>query len=104
MHIALLSPQPFGAYSPLTYHSYVRSLYREPPKAVPPADYTVTVNKKGTPVIRINRKPKFLWAEEVRVIAQALGWTEQRTWTHCLKKKIELRGKPCSLRKPAQPR
>lgn len=89
--IPLLSPKTFVLYSPQEYHTYIKSLYREPPKPPPPADYTVWTNAKGTPVIRINRKPKFLTSAEVTAIAADLGRTLQDTWLLVLKKKIEIK-------------
>lgn len=90
--IPLLSPKPFAEYSPQEYKDYVISLYREPEKAAPPAAFTVWVNKKGTPVIRFNRKEKFLTSAEVGEIAAELGWTLQATWVMLRKKKtIEIR-------------
>lgn len=90
--IPLISPKPFSEYSPEEYLTYIKSLYREPERAAPPADYSVHVNKKGTPVIRINRKPKFLTSAEVSLIAEEISWTLQDLWMLIAKKKkIEIK-------------
>lgn len=91
MTIPLLSPKPFAQFTAQEYHSYIQTLYREPPKAEPPADFTVRLNAKGNPVIRINRKPKFLTAKEIKLIAEQLGWKQQTLWLHIVKKKIEIK-------------
>lgn len=89
--IPLLSPRPFSDMTPEEYKKYIESLYIEPVRAAPPADWTVTVNKKGTPVIRINRKPRYLLPSEVKVIADEIGWTFQALWLRLKKNKTEIR-------------
>jgi hypothetical protein len=89
--IPLLSPKPFREYSPEEYLTYVRSLYREPERKAPPAEFSVSLNAKGTPTIRIRRTPKYLTAEEVGAAAAEIGWPLQKFWLNCVKKKIEIR-------------
>lgn len=89
--IPLLSPKSFAEYSPEEYVAYVRTLYIEPEKPPPPKDFTVSVNKKGNPVFRISRKPKFLMKAEVTQIALDIGWPLMKTWLHVMGKKIEIR-------------
>lgn len=90
-HIPLLSPKPFGDYSPEEFRSYVQSLHREPPKAAPPTEYSVSVNKKGTVTFRIRREPKWLTSAEVSELAQECGMRLQDMWLLCLKREIEIR-------------
>ena len=87
----LLSPKPFQYYSLEEFLAYVRTLYIEPEKAAPPAEWSVRLNAKNNPVITVRRKPKWLRPEEVRKIAEVIGWEFQKTWIHVLKKKIEIR-------------
>lgn len=89
--IPLLSVKSLDEFTPQAYYDYIKSLYIEPEVSAPPADFRVSVNKKGTPIIRINRKPKFLTQAEVFVIARDLGWKYQTLWMHLLKKKIEIK-------------
>lgn len=89
--IPLIAPKGFAEFTSEEFKRYVESLYREPERAAPPADFTVRLNKKGTPVIRINRKPKFLTPAEVELIAKEIGWRFQTLWLAVAKKKIEIR-------------
>lgn len=86
--IPLLSPKPLSEYSPEEYLAYVRTLYVEPERAAPPADFSVRLNKQSNPVITVRRKPKWLIPSEVSAIATELGWPLQKLWLHLLKKKI----------------
>ncbi len=91
-----LSPKPFAAYSPAEFKAYVTSLYVEPLKAAPPADFSFRLNAKGNPVLTVRRQPKWLTSEEVAHVAGEISWPLQRLWLHILKgKKIEIRI-PCS--------
>ena len=89
--IPLIAPKHLSQYSPIEYFTYVRSLHREPERAAPPAEFTVSVNKKGTVVLRINRKPKYLTPSEVDKIAQQLGWKKQEAWLMIREKKVEVK-------------
>lgn len=86
----LLSPKPFADYAAGEFHDYVRTLYREPPKAEPLAEFSVRLNSKLNPVITIRRDPKFLTSAEVSSIAADISWPLQRLWLHIAKKKIEI--------------
>jgi hypothetical protein len=89
--IPLLSPKVFSEFTPEEFRDYVTSLYQEPERATPPANYNVRVNRKGTPVIRVNRSPKFLTQAEVTDIAQQINWSYQKLWLHLRKKKMEIK-------------
>jgi len=89
--IPLLSPKPFAEFTPEEYQAYIRSLYIEPPKPPPPADFSARLNAKGNPVITVRRKPKWLTSAEVDVIACELGLPLQQVWVLLLKRKIELK-------------
>lgn len=89
--IPLLAPKAFAQFTSDEFKRYVESLYCEPVRVAPPADFTVRLNKKGTPVIRINRKPKFLTPAEIKVIADEISWSYQTLWLAVAKKKIEIR-------------
>ncbi len=89
--IPLLAPKALIDFAPQEFHEYVKSLYIEPPKAVPPAEYSVTLNAKGNPVIRIRREPKWLTSAEVSLIANDIGWDYQRLWMHIRGKKIDIK-------------
>lgn len=89
--IPLLSPKPFAEYGAEEYQNYIRSLYQEPPKAAPPAEFAVRLNAKGNPVLTVRRDPKWLSSAEVQIIAQELGWSLQHTWLHVVKKKVAIR-------------
>jgi len=92
-HIPLLSPKAFGEFTPQEFKDYVTQLYQEPPKPPPPADFTVTLNKKGIITVRINRDPKYLLKSEVTAIATQLGWSQQDTWNFLTqKRKISIKG------------
>ncbi len=93
--IPLLSPKAFADYSPEEYLTYVRSLYVEPPKPAPLAEYAVRLNAKGTPVITVRRKPKHLTSAEVQSIAEELGLSLQFCWLMILKKKISIKVPDC---------
>ena len=87
----LLSPKPFADFSPAEYKAYVVSFYKEPPKAAPPAEYSVSVNAKGNPVIRVRREPKWLTSGEVSELAEEAGLTLQQMWSAVLSRKIEIK-------------
>jgi hypothetical protein len=94
--IPLLSPRAFVDYTAETFHHYVKSLYVEPPKPAPLAEYAVRLNAKGNPVLTVRRKPKYLTSDEVQSIATELGFTLQKLWIHITKaKKIEIRVPDC---------
>jgi hypothetical protein len=86
----LLSPKPFAAFTPSEFKAYVSSLYIEPPKPAPPAEFSVRTNAKGNPVLTVRREPKWLTSEEVASAAEQLGWSLQKMWLHVLKKKIAI--------------
>ena len=88
--IPLLSPKPFSEYSAVDFHAYVRSLYVAPPEKKPPAEWSVRLNDKGTPVVTVRRTPKVLSREEAEAMAKELGWTLQDTWLMLLSKKIRV--------------
>ncbi len=90
-YVPLLSPKPFSEFSPEEFQEYVRSLYVEPERPPPPADFSVRLNQKGTPVITVRRKPKWLTASEVQGIALDLGLPLQTLWILILRRKIEIR-------------
>lgn len=90
-HFIPLLARSFAEHTPESWQAYVRSLYVDPPVPEPPAEFTVRLNAKGTPVITIRRLPKFLRRAEVDQIALAAGWTKQDTWNYVCKKKIEVR-------------
>jgi hypothetical protein len=87
----LLSPKPLRDYSPQEYKAYIESLYIEPPKKIPPAEVRISLNKKGSIVLRITRSPKFVLAAEVPILAREVGLTQQALWMILRKKKIELK-------------
>jgi hypothetical protein len=89
--VPLLSPRAFSEYSAAEFLTHVRTLYVEPVRAAPPAEYSVRLNAKLNPVITIRRKPKWLTSAEVGAIAEELSWSLQKLWLHLLKKKVELR-------------
>lgn len=89
--IPLIAPKPFADFTPAEFHAYVRSLYREPEKAAPPAEFSARLNAKGNPVITVRRKPKWLSAQEVSTIATDLGLPLQACWLMIVKRKIEIR-------------
>lgn len=90
--IPLLSPKALADFTPEEFYSYVKSLHIEPVKAAPARDFGASVNKKGNLILRVKRKPKFLLATEVRLLAEELGWTIQATWLQVAKKKdVEIR-------------
>lgn len=76
--IPLLSPKPFGDYSPNEFREYVRSLYRVKEKAAPKkktnAEKTVRAKrkKKGGLSLVTLRKPKYITDAEFRIIAEEL--------------------------------
>lgn len=99
-HIPLLSPKPFADYTPEEYQAYVTSLHKLPvpkksaKKKAVPKDVTVRLNAKGTPVITIKRKPKYVTHAEADALAAELKWTRQALWAHLRKKKIPVNKNP----------
>jgi hypothetical protein len=89
-NIPLLSPKPFGEYSPEEFRTYVQSLYKEPVRSVP-KEFSASLTKKGTLTLRVTRDPKFLEPKEVDAIAESIGWTKQETWLAVIKRKITIR-------------
>lgn len=89
-HVPLLSPKQFADFSPPEFHAYVKSLYREPERKEP-SPYSAYLNKKGTLVLRVSRKPKLLLTKEVDQIALAVGWKKQQTWLAIRQKGIEVK-------------
>lgn len=89
--IPLLAPKPFEECSPQAFREYVRSLHVAPVRAAPPAECSVRLNAKGTPVITVRRKPKFLLRSEIDTLAKELGWRKQDFWLEVRKRKIEIR-------------
>ncbi len=87
----LLAPHPFADYTAESYVAYVRTLYVEPPKAKPPAEYSVRTNAKGGLVIRVTRTPKYLTSDEVTQLAAEVGLPLQAMWYSLRKRKIEIR-------------
>lgn len=89
--IPLLSPKALADYSPEEFQQYIRSLYVAPAERKIPVEVSISLNKKGTPVLRISREPKFLLASEVTALAAEIGWPLQALWINCLKKKITIK-------------
>ncbi len=87
----LLAPQGFADYTAESYVAYVRTLYVEPPKPAPLADFAVRINAKGNPVITVRRKPKYLTSAEVQELATEVGYTLQDMWMCLNKRKVEIR-------------
>ena len=101
--IPLLSPKPFADFTPEEYKAYVVSLYQAPPAPPPKADYTASVNKKGTLTLRINRVPKFLTFSEALDIAKGFVLPYQDVVMLLKKKKIELRQNELPVRNRKRP-
>ena len=91
--IPLLSPHPFAEFTAESYHAYIKSLYREPERAAPPAEFSLRLNKKGTPVITVRRSPKWLSFPEALTLSKEHGINYQELVTLIKKRKIELRRK-----------
>lgn len=91
LEVPLLSPKPLALFEPQEFHDYVRGLYEEPVRAKPPAEFSVSLNAKGNPVIRVRREPKWLLNTEVEALAEAIGWTSQRMWLAVRAREIEIR-------------
>ncbi len=87
----LLSPKAFAEYSAEEYQAYVRSLYVEPERPAPLAEYAVRLNAKGNPVLTVRRKPKWLTSAEVASAATDINWPLQKLWLHIRRKKIDIR-------------
>ena len=84
--VPLLAPKGLGEFNPEEYREYVRALKVKEPERKP---YHVRMNRKGNPVIRINRKPvRFLTPGEVEQIAVELNLPSQRMWVEVKKRKI----------------
>lgn len=77
--IPLLSPMPFGQFSPESFREYVRSLKQERKvkakgkKKPKRPSYSARVNLKGTLIITTKRKPKYLTNEELTEIGVKTG-------------------------------
>lgn len=87
----LRSPKPFAQYSPEEYKQYIESLHIKPVEKLPPAEWAVRLNAKGTPVITVRRKPKWITFTEARLMSKEVKFTYQEILTQLRKKKIEVR-------------
>ncbi len=77
--IKLLAPKELNEFAPEEYKVYVYSMHHKPvrknSKYKKTKPYSVTINKKGTLVLRVNRKPKSLTEKEINEIAEKSGRT-----------------------------
>ena len=87
--VPLLSGRPLSAFTPGEFKEHVRSLKKIPAKKVrkPDRGFNFNVNKKGTLVIRISRKPKWLSREEIDEIAAKTKIPAREVWIKVMAKK-----------------
>jgi len=91
-HIPLLAPKPIAEFTPEDYMAYVESLYidwRKP--KVPKREFLASRTKKGTIVIRISRKPKWITRAEIDVLAGEMGLPKSEMFLLVCKRKIEVK-------------
>jgi hypothetical protein len=99
-HIPLLSGRKFSEFSPSEFKAHVHGLFYKPvPKKKAPAKkkpllpIVWRINKQGTLVLKINRKPKHITPEEITQLAKDSGIEERLIWIKVGAKKsgIEVR-------------
>jgi len=91
-HIPLLAPKSIYDYDPAEYMAYVESLYRDhrKPKVIK-REFLASKTKKGTVVIRISRKPKWITRDEIDILAAELAMPKSDMFLLVLKRKIEIK-------------
>lgn len=103
-HIPLLSSRKFSEFSPAEFKSHVHGLFykpvprKAPPKKKKPLEPIVwRLNKKGTLVLKINRKPKWISPEEIKKLSVDSGIEESLIWTKVGAKKSGIEVKSADL-------
>lgn len=99
----LLSGQPFGDYSPEGFRDYVKSLKenyiqrqaeskaaKAPASKSPVPGVNFRYNKKGTAIITMRRKPKWITPAEIAKLHEAHGVPSNVLWTLIRTKGIEV--------------
>jgi len=100
--IPLIAPKPFEEQTPESFASYIDTLYICPKEAArkkaekagkkPASDLGYRENDKGTRIITVrNRKPKWAFASEIRLMAKEHSLNERELFVLFTKKKIEIR-------------
>jgi len=92
--IPLLAPFSISAISAEEFKSHVLSLRfdrRRIAKKEPAPIVSISRGKKGNPVIRVRRKPKWITGEELLLISRELQLPQSDTFILLKKKKIEVR-------------
>jgi hypothetical protein len=89
----LLSVRRLTDFTASDFKAYVRGLFarhvvksrqKKGIRLVKP--FTFSVNKKGTLVLRVNRRPKWLSSDEIDGIAEATGLASNVVWLRVLRK------------------
>ena len=94
--IPLLSPKPFGEYSPEEFRQHVKGLNYVKPKRVSTSKRKVVPevswkrNLKGTLVIRVKRKPQVITQSEFDSLAKESGEPMNELWLRLAKRKIKV--------------
>jgi len=91
-HIPLLAPKHISQFEAQEYKDYIISLYIDP-KADKPVkrEFNASKTKKGSIVIRINRKPKWITRSEINILAKELNMPKSEMFLLVCKRKIEIR-------------
>lgn len=85
-----IAPKSLKQFGEQEFRNYVKSLYQEPIK-VEPKPYSVSINKKGNPVITVRRKPKWVSLEECEAIALKCKVLKEEVVSWMKKRKIEVK-------------
>lgn len=64
----MLAPKPLNEFTPTEFQEFVRSMKIVKVKAEPVA-VTFRLNKKGTPILTIRRKPRYILRNEIDALA-----------------------------------
>ncbi len=89
----LLSPKALEEYSPEAFKERIRGLFYKPikgkgkAKKAPPKEVSWRLNAKGTLVIVIRRKPKWIAPREIDQIALESGKPQNEVWLKVKAKK-----------------
>jgi hypothetical protein len=86
-YIPVVAGKTVAEFSPAEYKEYIQSLYQkeaEKPKV------TLSFNKKGNPIIRVNRKPKFILVAEIAELAKEHKRESKEVLEWIQKRKIEV--------------
>lgn len=91
-YIPLLAPKHISQFNEQEYKDYIISLYIDPKADKPkPKEYSASRTKKGSIVIRINRKPKWITRPEIVELAKSLEIPQSEMFLLVLKRKIEVK-------------